>query len=228
MDINNKIINKKNKKRPKYREKKEHKQIKECKICLEDDNQDNMVSPCLCKGSLKYVHHICLENYHLVTEKYKEKCSICGWYYKFENNYNYDTILNVLTVLYGFYLNNVLCIIISLNSNFFIFICLTSFITFTNLYFYKKKIFMINLFKNINEKMISNCYNFANDYISKHLFISFCMIIFYKLLVNFNLIDFKNDNNFIIIYLLYTVIHFIKLYSRIKNNCSEKKIINKV
>ena len=34
-----------------------------CKICLEDDSLRNLISPCQCTGSMKYVHRRCLREW---------------------------------------------------------------------------------------------------------------------------------------------------------------------
>ena len=35
-----------------------------CKICLEDDKSDNpLIRTCKCKGSMKYVHLMCIRNW---------------------------------------------------------------------------------------------------------------------------------------------------------------------
>lgn len=38
-------------------------QQKECRICFSQQNPENMVSPCDCKGTSAYIHIECLENY---------------------------------------------------------------------------------------------------------------------------------------------------------------------
>ena len=32
-----------------------------CRICLDSENNQDLISPCLCKGSQKYVHQTCLQ-----------------------------------------------------------------------------------------------------------------------------------------------------------------------
>ncbi|CAG9329105.1 unnamed protein product [Blepharisma stoltei] len=41
----------------------------ECRICLNSQNQENIISPCKCMGSIKYVHEACLQKW--LKEKYK-------------------------------------------------------------------------------------------------------------------------------------------------------------
>lgn len=55
----------------------------ECRICLEEDDPKNMISPCLCKGSRKYVHRQCLNEWRLCSndEDNKTKCTICNFEY---------------------------------------------------------------------------------------------------------------------------------------------------
>ena len=41
---------------------------KECRICLQSDDQDDMIAPCLCSGSSKYVHRSCLDRWRITRE----------------------------------------------------------------------------------------------------------------------------------------------------------------
>ena len=50
-----------------------------CRICLEDDIRDNMIYPCKCSGTSKYVHKTCLNQWRTLSnnpEAY-EKCFEC-------------------------------------------------------------------------------------------------------------------------------------------------------
>jgi E3 ubiquitin-protein ligase DOA10 len=38
-------------------------QLCECRICLDEDYEENMVDPCLCKGSQRFAHEECLIMY---------------------------------------------------------------------------------------------------------------------------------------------------------------------
>ena len=36
----------------------------QCRICLEDEDElDKLISPCLCNGTMKYVHYECLHKW---------------------------------------------------------------------------------------------------------------------------------------------------------------------
>ena len=57
--------------------------MKECRICLELDTIDNLIWPCKCNGSIKYVHEKCLIKWIETTtnKEYKKKCSMCKDFY---------------------------------------------------------------------------------------------------------------------------------------------------
>lgn len=53
-----------------------------CRICLEDEKKDNMISPCLCRGTHKYIHKQCLKE--CITHGYTV-CSSCQQEYKHDS-----------------------------------------------------------------------------------------------------------------------------------------------
>lgn len=53
--------------------------INTCRICLEDDKLNNLINPCLCKGSIQYVHKTCLNSWISVTNNLC--CSTCKFQY---------------------------------------------------------------------------------------------------------------------------------------------------
>ena len=60
-----------------------------CRVCLEDDDAENMISPCGCKGSIKYVHRECLDKWRTVA-KDKNNCQLCNEEFNVEH-----TILHI-------------------------------------------------------------------------------------------------------------------------------------
>ena len=60
--------------------------IKECRICYLTDNSSNLISPCLCDGTSKYVHGDCLFEWLNTTdsEEAKIKCMECNYKYKYK------------------------------------------------------------------------------------------------------------------------------------------------
>ncbi len=55
-----------------------------CRICFEKESKKNpLISPCLCEGSIKYVHQSCLKNWINISKIKPElsKCEICNFKY---------------------------------------------------------------------------------------------------------------------------------------------------
>lgn len=103
-----------------------------CKICqssLDDtDNQLSFVHPCKCKGSIKYIHEECLNEWISLSKK--TKCEICGYSFQFKKTFKPNTpqkipatyvILFFLKKILEFLLN-ALCSILSVSKAFGIFI----------------------------------------------------------------------------------------------------------
>lgn len=51
----------------------------QCRICLDDDDERNLISPCLCRGSVEFIHRECLLSE--VQFSGNEKCTICNQRY---------------------------------------------------------------------------------------------------------------------------------------------------
>src|ERR1700761_3179353 len=48
----------------------------ECRVCFETTDQNLIVSPCDCRGSMAYIHFQCLKN--CIEKSGQQKCGICG------------------------------------------------------------------------------------------------------------------------------------------------------
>lgn len=72
----------------------------ECRICLEEDERNNLIVPCKCNGSIKYVHLECL-NQMLPSFN----CRTCNSFYNVKPK-------NIIDVLFIYF-----CKIIVLNSS---------------------------------------------------------------------------------------------------------------
>jgi hypothetical protein len=59
-----------------------------CRICLDDDNLDNLIYPCKCKGSSKYVHKNCLNEWRTTSENQDnfKRCELCHHEYEITQN----------------------------------------------------------------------------------------------------------------------------------------------
>ena len=65
-------------------------QLKQCRICLDDDNPDDIISPCLCSGGSAYVHKTCLNNWRAENANGKafKFCDVCKFEYIIESVMN--------------------------------------------------------------------------------------------------------------------------------------------
>jgi hypothetical protein len=52
-------------------------QMQQCRFCLSEDEDSNLLAPCLCKGSFKYVHSDCLIQWYMVEPTRGLNCSVC-------------------------------------------------------------------------------------------------------------------------------------------------------
>lgn len=56
---------------------------KVCRICLDVESGIELISPCKCKGSMKWIHPQCYQEVRLRSNSYH--CSICKQYYPFQD-----------------------------------------------------------------------------------------------------------------------------------------------
>ncbi|UJR24556.1 hypothetical protein I4U23_005931 [Adineta vaga] len=59
---------------------------KSCRICLDSDNQNDLISPCLCTGGSAYVHRKCLDNWRALNKYGRafKSCEVCQFEYIIE------------------------------------------------------------------------------------------------------------------------------------------------
>lgn len=70
--------------------------IHQCRICLEIDQQEDIISPCLCKGSQEFVHQSCLKMWLLRSEKDEKEltcCEVCRG--KFKMTFTYSPMCTI-------------------------------------------------------------------------------------------------------------------------------------
>lgn len=132
---------------------------RECRICFSEDNSENMISPCYCRGTSKWVHHECLNKWrNSRNTNANKKCTECNFKY----HYNEE-------ILY----KNKKC------DKFFDFILKTDYL----LLFSKFITFGISVFFD-NKKY--NFFSFKNTIINNYLF---CQFIFYIFAITFILLS---------------------------------------
>ena len=60
----------------------------QCRLCLDEDVWVNLIRPCNCDGSIRYVHQSCLERYEAYRSEQGQvigKCPVCNTSYKYLN-----------------------------------------------------------------------------------------------------------------------------------------------
>eukprot|EP00545_Synedropsis_sp_CCMP1620_P012355 CAMPEP_0119022044 /NCGR_PEP_ID=MMETSP1176-20130426/27190_1 /TAXON_ID=265551 /ORGANISM="Synedropsis recta cf, Strain CCMP1620" /LENGTH=171 /DNA_ID=CAMNT_0006976781 /DNA_START=131 /DNA_END=643 /DNA_ORIENTATION=+ len=56
-----------------------------CRICLEDDEPSTMIAPCTCRGSSKWVHRACLDQWRIhERDRAFSQCTECHFTYHME------------------------------------------------------------------------------------------------------------------------------------------------
>jgi hypothetical protein len=83
--------------------------MKECRICLDEDVDDELISPCRCSGTSKWVHEACLQTWRLgnMNNDRSNKCEICHTEYMIKH------IQPIETYFINFYTFHILIEIVS-------------------------------------------------------------------------------------------------------------------
>ena len=66
-------------------EKEDTGQDKICRICYDDQNGEELISPCKCSGSVKWVLNSCLQKWIDISRK--KECSACKHVYQYQKKY---------------------------------------------------------------------------------------------------------------------------------------------
>ena len=88
----------------------------ECKICFTSD--DKLIAPCKCKGTIKYVHSNCLEqwrNLNINNSRYYQ-CNECKYTYKlrYQSNCIKNILVNITIFIHYILSNKIMGTIINL------------------------------------------------------------------------------------------------------------------
>ena len=76
-----------------------------CRFCLETDFYKNLISPCDCKGSCKYVHHKCLAQWYNQRPDRGLQCGICNQDLSRETVQPLEDIVFIDTIFENYKLN---------------------------------------------------------------------------------------------------------------------------
>lgn len=208
-------------------------ELYQCRYCLEDDNLENLVSPCQCNGTSKYIHAKCLDtwrNQNIQNEHFK-KCIDCQTEYQFK------------------YLNEKETLIISLKN--FRHLYITMFMVFSlfNVTFDTNNIYNYKLHNNssiitdenlevLNIILSSNFITYTSFYISFFIVLLFIKnrMLYGKKMYNYNLIALLNISQIFIFFLnvytfcalgiMYIFFNFFILHTYVENHNKKLTEIN--
>ena len=78
----------------------------QCRICLEDDNIEQLVAPCNCNGTSKYVHPNCLNEWRKenINTNFFNVCIDCREKYVYNIDTKEDCFINIYNISYIYYI----------------------------------------------------------------------------------------------------------------------------
>ena len=196
--------------------------IKECKFCLDTNNQEDMISPCYCKGSLEYVHFECLEYYHSVNDDISDKCRICQYFYNYDKEIKYNVFSKLFINFFLLYFYNFIYILSCFDQNVHYLIKITFFLfVFNKIFEYINLKYIIN--NDISESNYKKLLNISNSYYVNNNI----NLLFYKIIVNIGLIIHERSVIlFKYIFIFISLLHFINIIYFIYTKSVYKKILN--
>jgi E3 ubiquitin-protein ligase DOA10 len=72
--------------------------MEQCRICFEEESDNgSLVAPCVCSGSMKFVHPLCLNTW--IAASKSSTCEICKQQYDPQFVENYTVVWKVLVTL---------------------------------------------------------------------------------------------------------------------------------
>jgi hypothetical protein len=127
-------------------------QIENCRYCLEEDDEKNLISPCSCSGTTKYVHSECLIHWLNSKNEKRLNCEICKGAYAITEETDWSQLLFVIS--YEFFVITILQVL-----SYLIFGLL---LVGSNIHFYKFSDYWTNIF--MNGYILNSCV-FASTFI---------------------------------------------------------------
>jgi len=81
-----------------------------CRICLEEDNIANLIYPCRCSGTSKYIHKTCLNQWRTLSDNPDayNKCFECNYKYRFSGALLNENKPSVISKFFKFLSTNLL------------------------------------------------------------------------------------------------------------------------
>ena len=88
----------------------------QCRICLEDASFNELIAPCMCNGTSKYVHNTCLSRWRVSTPRAFSRCYECNFRYLLHFQYPMEKFkfnIQTLSDNFGKYMFTLMLILIS-------------------------------------------------------------------------------------------------------------------
>lgn len=184
-------------------------ETKECRICLTDDLIGNMISPCLCIGTNKYVHHECLKTFIILSDNslFKKECYICKYKYNYEFKDIHCNVCNITLFFINILLTLFLLILIYYNIYNILYSSLLTFIIILP--------FIYNFITMSNKKIL------AKLYYNESILIPIITLISGLYLLQFNVFNiygfyFENLSIFMLWNIHYKCLHKINKFNHFK------------
>lgn len=70
-------------------------QLFPCRYCLDEDRAENLISPCICVGTMKYVHNRCLMRWYTLNPEIGLVCSVCKTECMVQNDQPIEPVLSM-------------------------------------------------------------------------------------------------------------------------------------
>ena len=183
----------------------------ECRICFENNNQEDMIHPCLCRGTSRDVHKECLKKWIINNPNIEArvKCMECNYKYKIiEENYKFY-LPNFNTLKYDTFINYILYILLNI----------LLLIIFSNtIYGYGGENKIIKIYNKKVEKEFKEIFE-ENEFSKRILCYSFVTFVkfnlYYIMIIGFSILNIKKWKEYLLkmkIYILTFIINFQFIY----------------
>ncbi len=71
---------------------------RQCRICLDTENPETMITPCMCRGTSAYIHEACFQQY---LEYYPDRvCRVCHYRVPGEQSLTVDSVVFLMMAIW--------------------------------------------------------------------------------------------------------------------------------
>ena len=152
--------------------------MEQCRICFEDASLNGLIAPCLCDGTSKYVHTLCLDRWRRTSDRAFFRCSECNFRYKITYDHAMETFTFADIVRRGDPNKYFFLLIVFLISGFFIRILETE-LNYPSLRLLNLDLPLHNKSQQVlkNDEIYSGCYYFSLNNFILSIFFYICFFI---------------------------------------------------